>query len=231
MVQTIRCPYNQCDGSGVVMVNAWTVKECECEKDKRHKFEVQKLFAELHVPKRYQNKTLENFDETRLTGRAYDMAVQYVKRFDELRHENTNGIIFVGPTGTGKTHLAYGILNALVPHVRSAICGSVPDLMEMLRPKADKELGEKRLHALKTSDLVVLDDLGAEQESTWVTERLFMILNARYNEQLPTIITSNVELKTLESMTGWARVGSRISEMCYAVVCDGTDQRKPKKKG
>ncbi|WP_379395926.1 ATP-binding protein [Paenibacillus lentus] len=211
------------------MVNAWTARECQCEKDRLEKLNVQKLFAELHVPKRYQGKTIQNFDQSLLKGRGYDMAVRYVERFDEIRHENTNGLAFIGPPGTGKTHLAYAILNALVPRVRSAICGSVPDLMEMLRPKSDRELGEQRLHALKTSELVVLDDLGAEQESSWVTERLFMILNARYNEQLPTIITSNVELGVLERIPGWGRVGSRITEMCHAVLCDGADHRKLKK--
>lgn len=208
------------------MVNAWTARECQCEKDRLEKLNVQKLFAELHVPKRYRGKTLQNFDPSLLKGRGYDMAVRYVERFDEIRHENTNGLAFIGPPGTGKTHLAYAILNALVPKVRSAICGSVPDLMEMLRPKSDRELGEQRLHALKTSELVVLDDLGAEQESSWVTERLFMILNARYNEELPTIITSNVELGVLERIPGWGRVGSRITEMCHAVLCDGADHRK-----
>lgn len=198
--------------------------------ERREKLRVQKLFAELHVPKRYQSKTLETFQPELHKGRGYEMATRFVSRFDEIKTEGTNGLAFIGPPGTGKTHLAYAILNALLPRVRSAICGSVPDLMEMLRPRdEDRKVGEQRLQALKTSELVILDDLGAERESDWVTERLFMIINARYNEQLPTIITSNVELGVLERMNGWERIISRISEMCYAVLCDGKDRRKHKK--
>lgn len=226
--KTTLCPYKQCDGSGLILLSGgWTAQECQCEIERREKIRVQKLFAELHVPRRYHNKTLETFRPELHKGRGYDMAVRYVSRFEELKKETTNGLAFIGPPGTGKTHLAYAILNALLPRVRSAICGSVPDLMEMLRPRdEDRKVGEQRLHALKTSELVILDDLGAERESDWVTERLFMIINARYNEQLPTVITSNAELEVLERMKGWERISSRISEMCYAVLCDGIDRRK-----
>lgn len=228
--QTIHCPYNACDGSGIIMQpNGWSIRDCRCRVDRDEQERIQKLFSELCVPKRYQGKTMDNYDPLRVTGRGYEMAKRYITRFDEIRNESKNSLALIGPPGTGKTHLAYAILNALLPRLRSAICGSVPDLMDLLRPRGeDRDLGKQRLHALKTSELVILDDLGAEVESDWVTERLFLIINARYNEQLPTVITSNVPLKDLERQQGWERIGSRISEMCYAVIVDGEDQRKSK---
>ncbi|MCQ4363160.1 ATP-binding protein [Mycobacterium gordonae] len=190
---------------------------------------MQKLFADLCVPRRYQSKTLAGYRAELAIGKGYEMAKRYVDKYAVLKQTGQNGLALVGPPGTGKTHLAYGILNALLPQLRSAICGSVPDLMDLLRPKGDdKDLGKQRLQALKTSELVILDDLGAEIDSEWVTERLFMIINTRYNEQLPTIITSNLPLEDLERKPGWERIGSRISEMCFAAVVDGEDYRKRK---
>ncbi|MGQ9826036.1 MAG: ATP-binding protein, partial [Desulfotomaculales bacterium] len=88
----------------------------------------------------------------------------------------------------------------------------------------------ERLELLKTLELVVLDELGAEKSSEWVTERLYVIINARYNEMLPTIITSNLEMEELEALPGWERIVSRLFEMCHLVKVDGKDYRREVKK-
>lgn len=215
------------------MVDSWTAQECRCEQERRDVLRVKRLFADLRIPKRYRDKTLDNFNREWQTL-GWRMASRYAERFEELREVDTNGLIFIGPPGTGKTHLVYAILHAILPRVKTAICASVPDLMDMLRPpakareeerRAAEQLVQERMQALKTSEFVILDDLGAERDSEWVTERLYMIINHRYNEQLPTLFTSNMELRELENIPGWGRIVSRICEMCHAVLCDGEDMR------
>jgi DNA replication protein DnaC len=105
----------------------------------------------------------------------------------------------------------------------------VPDLLDMLRPKADKTktLAEERMQAIRTADLVILDDLGAEKDSEWAAERIYLILNNRYNEQKPVVVTSNPLPDELEKISQqWERIVSRLHEMCYIITMDGPDYRK-----
>ncbi len=226
------CPYERCDGSGWVYVDSNTVRECQCKKDWRKRTRIEKLFSVSGIPKRYRDRTLKGFNGERQPA-AYKSALRYVERYRELAGENKNGLCLVGPTGTGKSHLAFGIVNELIKQSVAAVVGVVPDLLDSLRPKeGGNAAAEERLEILKTADLVLLDDLGAERGSDWAVERLYLILNARYVEQLPTIITTNVPLENMEldeygnTMLAWERIVSRIKEMCYVLAVDGEDYRR-----
>ena len=81
------------------------------------------------------------------------------------------------------------------------------------------------MELLKTVPLLVLDDLGAQKTTEWVTERLFVIINARYDDLLPTIITSNIYLEELRQLPGWDRLVDRIVEMARAVRMAGRNYR------
>ena len=219
-----KCPFNQCDGSGWCMDSENRVYRCKCQVVREKQARAERLFVAAKIPKRFRNKNLEDFD-TKLQQDAWKIATRYVEKFDELREKDKNGLCFIGPTGTGKSHLAYGILNSLLAKGVPGLCGSVPEIMDQLRNYSEGETTE-RLELLKTLDVVILDDLGAERNSPWVTERLYVIINSRYNEVLPTIITSNHELEELQELPGWERITSRIFEMCHLVVVDGPDYRK-----
>jgi len=201
-------------------------RRCKCAVVKKKQDNLNRLFAAAGIPKRFKDKPLNSFDAQYQKG-AWMIACRYVERFREIRQEKKNGLCFIGPSGTGKSHLAYGILSGLLAQAVPGICGTVPDILDMLRPRqAEQANSQERLHALKSLDIVILDDLGAERETPWVTERLYVIINYRYNEILPTIITSNQELEDLEKLPGWGRIVSRLFEMCHLIRMDGRDYRK-----
>lgn len=209
------------------------MRQCRCAELRRQKALVERLFRQARIPKRFAGKRFDNF-EVKRQERAWQVAKRYAEQYKTLKGKPQNGLCFVGPPGTGKSHLAYAILNELLPQQVVAVSGTVPDLLDSLRPKGGggNAEAEERLELLKTAELVVLDDLGAERDSPWATERIYLIINARYAEQLPTIITSNLLLEELETgadgevKLAWERIVSRIWEMCYVVIMDGDDYRR-----
>lgn len=233
-----KCPFNQCDGSGRSLIDkdgTVYLKECECLELRRKQARVQRLFETAGIPRRFTDKRLENFEpRSNYLEAALQLARRYIDKYEELKGAGRNGLYLVGPAGTGKSHLAYAIISRLIESSQvAAVAGAVPELLDMMRPNQDKnQEAEERMELIKTADLVLLDDLGVEKETPWVMERLFLIINARYNAQLPTIITSNIPLEALETDQGgktnlaWERIVSRIVEMCHVVVMDGDDYRK-----
>ena len=90
----------------------------------------------------------------------------------------------------------------------SVLFAVVPDLLDHLRATFDPGSGvayDDRFNAIRNAQLLVLDDLGTENTTPWAREKLYQIFNHRYNEQLPTVITSNQDFKRIEE-----RVLSRI---------------------
>lgn len=116
-----------------------------------------------------------------------------------------------GPYGCGKTHLAAAIANHRLEQGEPVIFITVPDLLDHLRatfrPSSDIQYDEL-FDQVRNAPLLILDDLGAESPTQWAQEKLYQIVNHRYNAQLPTVITSNVELERLEP-----RIRSRLVDM------------------
>ena len=198
------------------------MRECECRVQARERARLEKLFASAKIPARYRGKTLENF-EARYQTNAHKIAVDYTQTWPK---KNGESLFFVGPVGTGKSHLARAILVEMIQrHKIFGLAVTVPNLMDDLRPGADEDKREEKLHTLKTIPLLVLDDLGAQKNTEWVTERIFVIINARYDELLPTIITSNIYLEDLRRVPGWDRIVDRIAEMARPVKMAGENYR------
>lgn len=136
------------------------------------------------------------------------------------------GLFVSGPAGSGKTVLAANLLLDIKKHLwlnfqdRTLQFVSVPSLFNDLKRSFDSKEDSQYdiLDELNNTWLLVLDDLGVSgKPSDWLLETLYLIINHRYENLLPVIITSNLGLDELSSLYGDTRITSRIDRMCRAV--------------
>lgn len=155
-------------------------------------------------------------------------------RFEELLSNlpsfRPSGIYLWGPVGVGKTHKAVQMMYShAITSPEKMLFVSVPNLLSEIRNSFGKDYVGESSHELvkKYSNvhLLTLDDLGAEKTTDWVLQTLYTIINNRYNDVLPTIITSNYSLRELSNKIG-DRITSRISEMCEVMKVNGRDRRQ-----
>jgi DNA replication protein DnaC len=122
-------------------------------------------------------------------------------------------LVLHGGYGSGKTHLAAAIVNERLQHGHVALFVVVPDLLDHLRaafaPGSDESYDE-RFEAVRDAALLVLDDLGTQAPTPWAAEKLFQLLNHRYNGRLPTVITTNQRLEDLDE-----RLRSRLGHVGF----------------
>ena len=161
--------------------------------------------------------TFENFDIAGRAGansRQRDTLKAAHDGAMNLALRNEGWLLLSGPPGCGKTHLSVAALNKQLDEGRPCVFAFVPALMDRLRASLDDESPTNYDHEfdrIKKSPLLILDDLGAEAVRPWAEEKLFQILDYRYNTWLPTIIT------TLSGMEGLAesrpRIASRLKDL------------------
>lgn len=240
-------PCAVCGGSGLCHLELEggrrAVTDCECRKAARSA----RRLAAACIPERQRECTLDNFVSGQGNARenlslAHMRARQFVRGFPMDTYGN--GLLLIGPTGVGKTHLAIGILHALV--AERGATGRFFDCRELLKQiqhsyTANSELTERQvLRPALEVDVLVLDELGAARKTDWVADTVEHILNTRYNDRKTTIITTNLEnasertgsspreaarQDTLGDRIG-ERMLSRLQEMCVVVEMQGPDYRR-----
>ena len=181
------------------------------------------------LSKRMKGYTLTSFKPyvSPAAARAVEKVQGYLKEWDENRSAG-RGLYFVGDVGTGKTHLAVAVMNELIARKRvPALFVTVPELLDNMRGTYNNPGRniDEWMDSVKNADLLLLDDLGAERANDWVRERIFVIVNHRYREELPTIFTSNTGPKDLTAQLG-ERTASRIISMCDWISLEGEDYRE-----
>jgi DNA replication protein DnaC len=191
----------------------------------------QRLF-ELSRLDRLSHLTFENF-EIRGNKNAKFMTPQDMHNLQVTRQITEDfarapqgWLLMEGGYGCGKTHLAAAIANFAVSMGRPTLFITVPDLLDSLRfAYNDPETTfEARFEEVRSADLLVLDDFGTQNATGWAQEKLFQIMNYRYINKLPTVITTNLMLDEIES-----RIRSRLQdeEFVRHIQITAPDFRRP----
>jgi len=173
----------------------------------------------------------------------YEDVPQPIKDLMSKLNTTRGGIYIHGSVGTGKTHIAYAIKKQYDrpskldgdKYTPERVCKfwNMTMLLHDMRQDFDRLPRDKEEPAedlMTTQKLVILDDVGAEKMSDWVSETFYLIVNERYVNMYPTIFTSNLPIADLAERIG-DRTVSRIVEMCDVVELIGNDRRitsKPK---
>lgn len=184
--------------------------ECSCLIEKRRLQRRQEMLALCTRFGFQREKTLSTFQAqvkgvlqaARQTKRMIGLLTAWAReREEQVRLEERSKVpppaewlVFIGPVGVGKTHLAMAIGNAALDANIVTLFATAPDLLDHLRlsfQPSSTVIYDELFVKLKEAELLLLDDLGAEQSSGWADEKLFQLLNYRYNLRLPTVVTLN----------------------------------------
>lgn len=223
-VQEWRCPFQKCDGTGMVYeVASNTMAPCAC----RERLIAARRTARLSstIPPRFRSAGWDRAPLVDLPDRVLAPVRAFAEQIDE-RLDAGRGLWMSGPVGTAKTTLGMLVCKAAIETGRTVAIYSLPQLLGVIRDTFDSDNSQADLmERLAIVDLLHLDDVGAEKTSAWVLEVLYMIVNARYEQQRSMIITTN--LVDREELGGQLdeRTVSRLWEMCEQHEVSGPDLR------
>ncbi len=165
-----------------------------------------------------RKKTFDNFDykplnlssdERQSLEQAYRNALNFARSPD-------GWLVLMGVNGCGKTHLAAAIVNHLRQEGKSVLFIVVPDLLDHLRSTFSPESRvsyDEVFEKIKRAPILILDDFGEQSATPWAQEKLYQLINYRYNARLATVITTCLSLDEIES-----RVSSRMVDPGLSLV-------------
>lgn len=199
---------------------------------------VEKIIKNSKISKRNLNYKFDNFETNNSNKKVFNNLKNYSEKL--VNGIEKKGLILVGNNGVGKTHLACSIANKLIENGIPVVYGTLINLLAELRNSYDTDNDISEMEIIKLYEnvvLLIIDDLGKEKPSEWGLEKLFTIINSRYENNLPVIITTNYNQNSLVerlSLNGEIETAksiiSRLYEMCYLVKIEDIDHRIKKKK-
>ncbi len=201
---------------------------CTCRAEEIADLNQNKLYA-LSNLKELRTLTFDNFQQRGRVGlrptqaESLELAYNQAKQFSS---KLKGWLLLKGVYGSGKTHLAAAISNFVVDLGIQTIFLTVPDLLDSLRFTYDNPnvSFEDKFEKIRNAPLLILDDFGTQNATEWSQEKLFQIINYRYINRLPLVITTNLELSDIEG-----RIRSRLDdpELVTRVTIQAPDYRNP----
>jgi DNA replication protein DnaC len=188
--------------------NPAIARHCEVERPQQELFQqIGGLSSEFLADKTFENFETEGMNADEKGRESLKAALGGASDFAA---KPKDWLVLLGMHGCGKTHLAAAISNIMLKAGRPVFFAVVPELLDHLRSTFSPESKvtyDRVFEAIKTTPLLILDDLGTESGTSWAQEKLYQILNYRYNSRLPTVITVAGFLEGIEG-----RLSSRLTD-------------------
>ncbi len=214
------------------------LKNCSCRETRLKIDRIHRLMHASNLPKKYRYRRLAEFDVSGAENAnnkemliALDEARHFLEDFRSKPVSEQKGLYLYGPPGTGKTMLASLILNELIifDQVEAGYIKITRDFFNRIRASFNVESetygrGDNIFKELSGRQILVIDDFGVQADSEWEKRTLYDLIDARYENEAPTIITSNSSPEEWESLFQ-GRIYSRLKEMTDFVVMVAADYR------
>ena len=228
---------------------------CDCGMEER----ATRVVERARIPKRYEHCDFESYVTDLIDGKIWTaqhaQSLKQAKLFAQGFVRDypggaEKGLLLMGPSGVGKTHLAVAALKDLIQRGHGGLFCDYRELLKEIQASynpASQTTEMGILEPVRTVEILVLDDLGASKPSDWVRDVVGVVLNARYNERRTTIITTNYvdnpasegeatrlpngkfvspsREDSLEQRIS-SRMRSRLFEMCRTVEISAPDFRR-----
>ena len=205
-------------------------RRCECRQSGLHR----RLFEETRVPRRHEQCSLSNYrpaTDNVSQVLAFKQAYSLVREYPSVER----GLLFAGPVGVGKTHLAVAILRGLAEKGVAGLFYEYGSLLKEIQDSYNPVSQTSEMSVLAPvfdAEVLVLDELGASKPTDWVLDTMTHVIGRRYNDKKLTIFTTNYTDErlnpageTLQDRIG-VRLRSRLYEMCSTVLLGGEDYRR-----
>ncbi|MBO3445855.1 ATP-binding protein [Clostridium sp. CCUG 7971] len=184
---------------------------CECRAIR----EACNILKKSGISEEFRNKTFDNFDYACdvQTFDAYRVATKYVNDFDCIEKSRNNSIMFVGQVGSGKTHLSLAIANELMDSGVGVLYMGYRDVIVRIKQNImDEVYYHKVMNRYKNARVLLIDDLLKGSVSGSDINIIFELVNHRYFNSLPVIVSSEKGFEELIEID--EAIGSRLVEMC-----------------
>jgi DNA replication protein DnaC len=186
-----------------------------------------RVMEEAGINRRFRNKGFDEFIVEESNKAALKAMKKYVSAFETVL-QTGESLLLIGPVGTGKTHLGMAVLMELIRkplYLRFELLRkryiSLPQFLTELK----SSFREERLREMAECEFLVIDDLGIETLDEWGRDKVFTLINNRYQEKLPTIFISDLSPQELVNKLD-ERILSRLHEMARGVRIGGEDRRR-----
>lgn len=216
----------ECNGSGWIIREVENsqpiVKMCKCQEIEKAK----RMWKASGINTEQAKQTFGNYiPYNEITELAKNTAIQYYKGFENIKESRKNSIAFIGQVGSGKTHLSIALAvnfleNKKIPVVYMPYRDVVTSIKQNM---LDKEYYAKQLSKYQTAKMLLIDDLFKGKVTESDINIMFEIINYRYLNYLPIIVSSEFTAERLLDFD--EGVGSRMIQMCenYTVEIRGRE--------